>query len=342
MRGLWAIFAAAFILLLIASCATGTLRATDIPAPHYNCKAADAISVSTSEFAKNPRRYLGKCVRAQGIHFGTVLYADLDAMYSAGEDPQRGVTLNVNEDYFDITFDRIREYGEVVGLAYTCQEVDRRNGEAFKAEQADARKQGEILIALGEGGACRFINAPRGSAYLFVTSWRTIRGKPLSLSDQASAQKYGNLVQMSDDWPYASEVKAFAQSWFDFVRAQDQNGLASLTPYQLFAPSDSRKLVSSDRSPVRFLFGTPPRPIKYFEVKLPPVLEQGSPHLLYEALGCVCKDSDCEGRWPITDNDGDAGFWNDLPYACIVLARESDEPAGQVTVDPSFFYGLEP
>jgi hypothetical protein len=161
------------------------------------------------------------------------------------------------------------------------------------------------------------------------------------LSGPASAQKYGNLVEMSDDWAYAVEVSTFAQRWFDFVRAQDPNGLARLTPYQLFRPSDFRKLVSSDQSPVRFLFAAPPRPIKYFEVKLPPVLEQGSPHPLYEALGCVCKDSGCDGRWPITDDDGNPGFWNDLPYACIILTRESDEPAGRVTVDPSFFYGLE-
>jgi hypothetical protein len=320
----------------MAGCASGTSKTSEIPAPHYNCKAAEAISVDTSAFAKNPQRYLGKCVRTQGIHFGTVLYADLDAAYAAGEDPQRGVSLHVNEKFFDITFNRIREYGEVVGLAYTCQELNRRNDEATKAERA----RGEVIIT-ADGDACRLINAPRGSSYIFVSSWRTIRGKPLTLNDEASAQKYGNLVQMRDDWPYAVEVRAFAQKWFDLVRAQDPNGLARLTPYQLFSPAEFRKLTSSDRSPVRFLFGTSPRPIKYFEVKLAPVVEQGAPHLLYEAIGCVCKNSDCDDRWPITDGDGNAGFWNDLPYACIVLTRWSYDRAGEITIDPSFFYGLE-
>jgi hypothetical protein len=259
-------------------------------------------------------------------------------MYEARGDLRSSISLSREDSNDEASAERFyftREYGEFIGLAYTCDALNIR----FEMERAQIEASGQTLI-VADGDACYRINTPKGRAEIFLSSWHPIPGMPVVRTDAAAAEKYSDVFDLSDDWQYAPEVKNIVETWFREVVADDPASLASLTN-QFITEGVYRAFLRSNRSPARFLSRSSVLSIKYFRVawSLPKGIDLPEDVFppVYEALGCICKNGDCTGRWPITAHDADASFWNDFPYICLHVMRDSPSADPRdISIIPAF------
>jgi hypothetical protein len=302
----------AAVALMSCTAAPLPLPHADIPAPHYECKRENAVALDLDRFAANPETYAGRCIHARGFKIAGFFYPDLTTFYSGWgiPEPNKQIRLFGREDRTGHDFLDVRETVDLTALAYSCNELNRRFFDEL-----------QLQGLISSGRPCPSYN-DRG-AILLVSDWRPISGKPRRLAGPSAMAKYGQLLDVTDDGEHASQVSAVAEKWFDAVRRQDVDAFMQVTGSLEDERDDVSKLLSSNGSAVRFLFGKTVNPtIKYFLTRSP--LDEPSVPIKVtsRAFGCVCRTADCTNLWPINWND--TYFDREWPYFCIEINRDSD------------------
>jgi len=138
------------------------------------------VLVDFDNFAREPRRFNGQCVRGVGIHNGLGLYGNSTLLRAPSLGGPRAILLEIS----DVTgtgdqFTRVREHGEFTGLAYFCQDLDRYRIEEFEANKsainARLRAMGAEEIFAITDGSCIYSES---GAVLILSEWRPTAEMP--------------------------------------------------------------------------------------------------------------------------------------------------------------------
>ena len=334
MRALsWA--AVVVVAMAMARCASAPppLTPAQIPAPHYDCKRENSLPLDLDRFAARSATYAGHCVYARGFKIAGFFYPDLRSFYSGWSGPHSAIGVFGNRD---ADFSDARQTIELTALAYSCAEWNHRSDKQLEQEnlRLSERDPGVSLVASGQP-CTAFIGL---DSVLLVSEWRPIPGIQRRLSGEDAARKYGNLLEVTDDWQHAAEVKQVARDWFDAVRRQDAQQFVHANGWSDDERAPVIELLSSGSSPLRFLFGMTAEPtIKFLRTKPNPPAD--GPNVVYalefRAYGCVCKTPDCMDQWPIVSDDTDLD--DEWPYFCLEIVRDNE---GQTYVPGGTLYRL--
>src|SRR5262245_17601528 len=112
------LFVVVVIATVVASCVTrDTTNASHHP-PDYLCTARESVFVDFDDFAREPRRFNGQCVRGVGFHNGLGLYRNSVSLSEPNVNRPRAILLEIDDPDTGERFAQTREHGEFIGLAY--------------------------------------------------------------------------------------------------------------------------------------------------------------------------------------------------------------------------------
>jgi hypothetical protein len=319
-------------LTALASCVAAGQVATDQRAVvrlRFDCRMDESTPLDLAGFVAAPDQYMGRCVHARGIIAFRRFYPDALSLYST-RSPEGLVAVygqDSSEDGESLWV--ARKPVDLIGYTYTCEEYSRYADASIEAKSQAAKARGENYAAMALiTGECH----DRGGPALFVSQWKTIQGMPNRLSGREAAERFGDLFEMDQRWPYAVEVQSIAKEWFRLLRAQDAEGLQTLLRLEQVADRSytddmlMRHYTHSAESPYAALFGAAESPIiKYFQSGVP----YGSLVGDYQAYGCACKSGDCQEEWPIHSQDTEPADM-EWPYICVRVGRYE----GRLSVGP--------
>jgi hypothetical protein len=320
------------LLTALASCvATGQL-ATDRQAVmplRLDCRMDESAPLDFAQLVAAPGQYMGRCVHARGVIAFRRFYPDASSLYSARSPAELVAVYGEDSSEDGESLWVARKPVELVGYTYTCEEYARYADASIEAKRQAARARGENYAAMALiTGECH----NRGGPALFVSRWKTIKGESNRLSGREAAERYGDMFEMDQRWPYAVEVQSIAKEWFRLLRTQDTEGLQTLLRLERVSDesySDEmlmRHYTHSAESPYAALFGAADSPIiKYFQTGVPYGSRAGD----YQAYGCACKSADCEDDWPIHSQDTEPAD-AEWPYICVRIGRYE----GRLSVGP--------
>lgn len=300
--------AAALTGLLLSLCAAGaagafspTPIATVIDLPH-DCEMRFAPRLSPKAIPKLARQ-MGNawsgCVKVRGLAVNGQLFADPDAYYRTGGDSWDAPAFYTdNPKLIADGSDRAR-WVEVSGFIAECDSL------YFSRDYEQSWKS-------PDDGPC----AKRGGMIMLVKEAQI--GEPFLLTRRTSdrdRQRLGDLALVPAFDIAPPRVQALANDWLAAVRTGDREAYGRLMPDAAHDHDTEQALFEDAR--LDWLRKLPAdRPIQLL-VQNDRWYPNWQPTTY---LGCVCRDDDCAGRWPI--NVYDAGLNPSRPYACVSILRD--------------------
>ena len=279
-----------------------------------DCTASEAIPIALEDFASDPDLYIGKCVRTHGLIAFRSIFPDLHRLYTAYYLPANPIAV-YGKNLDDLW--GMRKFADVVGFAYSCEQLWTRAEMNADKETEEAKKRGSqdeyIPFIAGE---CHY----HGGPLIYLSQISVDENSPTRLSG-ITAGRYGNLKPLHADVPQAAEIRGFLEPIFESMEKRDEATLRSRL--QELGAGDAhnqaKDLLDPRKSPFSFLFGANVElNVHYFVLRQPATYTPNR----YIAVGCVCKKNDCDGLWPIAT--ADAGANPDWPFACISVERDED------------------
>ncbi|HEV2816586.1 MAG TPA: hypothetical protein VGW40_05125 [Allosphingosinicella sp.] len=284
------------------------------PAAEPACTLRAAIPASVREMRRDPRPWLGRCVRLEGFVRWHIFYADVAGAYAAsasnsgdrandgwlGLDLGRGVRLT-----------RDLRRGTVYGLLRDC-------ARDYRAAAAGAGPD-TLVTSIGY---CHY----RGGLVLRSAGFRvTGPARFERQTGEAARVRFGDLTPAGPDRPVPEAVEHLVDRFLAMVRAGDGEGLRRLAhPWSGPEPD----MPAGNRAFTAFLLGEGDSPLRALRAAVVPrraYFQEAAPR---EAAArgeagdwhaCFCRDSDCAGRWPIAAIDARAP--PSRPYLCLRTYR---------------------
>ena len=308
---------AALFALLVVLCAPSSSRADEanLVPPRGDCTAAESIPASLERFLSRPSRFMNKCIRVRGFVAFRSVAPSLEWLYQS-PDTDKLIAI-YGEDSSGANLWGLRAYADLVGFAYSCEQL----GEFVYAEadraNAEAKKAGRDTESFPFiSGNCHY----HGGPLLWVSQATVDKAAPNRVFGKRNA-KYGDLVPMASSARYASEITGAIAPMFDLIRQRDKSGLKTyLEKLGVGSASfDSDLAIDPEKTPFSFLLGASSTPVVHYFVSKDRARGAFGD---YAAVGCICKSDGCDGKWPIAYMD--VRYEPDWPYSCIQISKEGD------------------
>jgi hypothetical protein len=294
-------------------------------APPQPCTMRNAMQAEVRVMARDPDRWLNRCVRVQGYVRWNIFYADVGGAYVA-EANDRADRLNQGwlGLYLRDGQRRSLRAGTVTGILRDC-------GRDL-AEAEAAAGPNELVMGIGY---CHY----RSGLVLADARFRS-RGHARfeRLTDEAARVRFGDLDPEGPNLQPPSDVVALADRFLARVRAADGTGLAAFTgTWTEQAPVTPRAwadwhayLSGAGDSPLRALRRVSVQRA-YFRERQP--RDDLGVDYRPDWFACFCQERDCTGRWPIHRDD--ATVSRHRPYACARAYNPTDrrEPPDHLAID---------
>lgn len=282
--------------------------------PPAHCSATRARPVALADFAANPDRYEGLCLRISGLLIGRMLFANEDEYYRRGpyengpQDPpalRRWIGLYPS----DRAYDAINRYkasrAEVIGVAGQCRDLDAKN----------------VIMVMG---TCHYTDVP----YLAVANLHATPVPFVRMIGDAARARVGDIHIAAADDPRRTAADAAAQQWLSAIEAQD------ITAYKMISTAYGAKdditdlIFAKTDSPFTQFRGRHDKP--GIEIFADNTMPDGSQ---FDRLGiaCVCRREDCSRLWPISA--ADTGNASARPYVCAEIWRDGDKIKVETDID---------
>lgn len=292
------------------------------------CTAETSTRATIASIGDRFDHWRGRCVTLSGPFTSISLYSSVEGLYLTSRYEIDGnpapATLRRNRIGIYSRNNRLREIGvglrkivpiEVTGRVDSCE---RMHAEAV----AKAKAAGKIPIIM-MSGYCHYFSG----AVIRVDEYRLGHRAFERLAGERNRERFGNLVPMPESWPQRVVIERDMAEFLTALRSGDVARMAALHREKVETKNAyTRKVFAAllDRSDsvfaeVRLEAGLP---VRYFVDRsafLRWHADGTRPEHPY-ALACICRTKDCEGRWPISDNDADNK--PSRPYACTRLGWE--------------------
>ena len=280
-----------------------------------NCPRGQRPRVTVTRLAADPKPYLGRCVRVSGVWSGRELYADLDAYH------RRGGRHTI---YDDITRPRTFQVG-----VYAPDDLIKLKGGSY-----DTPTAADMIARVGDcedlwKGAlfvAGYCHSDFG-AYLAVEDADLAPLRLARLVSDKDRFQVGDLAVAPKDWAHRGAQEKLIRDWMRAFAAREEKALIEL--YGLSGPQLDQARKWSDTPGV-----SPPapayadfqtyRPGRQVEVFLEKPHDASGPDSSregwdWDSIGCVCREADCTGRWPIGRMDARNNPMR--PYVCLEFSR---------------------
>jgi hypothetical protein len=313
-------------LLLLLAAAAGSAQAAPKPSqrefvlvlrPDWKpCPSGVLPRVTVAEVATRPERFKGRCVRVRGVWAGSELYADLDAYH-------------LRPNHFSPYREDPRAIAGRIGV-YTPPDLVRQRAAAYetpvRADMVGRVGVCEDLVRRAElvSGYCR----EASGAILAVDDADLVSFRLARLVGERDRRDLGDLAPAPADWAYRARVESLLRDWLAAVAAGDRATLARL--HGLGDELDgargddlARAIGIDDRTPGEIRGWRGQHQLAIFLAK-PFGAEAADPARSRwdrAAVGCVCREADCTGRWPISWADAAANAAR--PYICLDLGLKA-------------------
>jgi hypothetical protein len=303
------------LLTALTCCALGLLAGAKAgaqnlgPSPEAQCLNGNAIEVSFDTLAAFTDRYVGKCVQVSGLRDGPALFNSAAVYYRLGpvmsEAPTALKTQRIGLYDRNISlraFQKV-EFVSVIGVLGQCDKLYAKG-------------------AAPVTGYCHYTRGP----YINVA---TITAAPLVFRrpvDEVSRRSFGNLKPLSGVWLHRSVVEPLVVRWMSDLQKADVEDFARLNDESFIDLEDQTSLFYaafvSPNSAFAAFRGRAVTPVPAFFAVDPPRYEatrEFANSAVKEFVACFCRESRCEGRWPISTMD--AMNADNRPYACLRVSR---------------------
>lgn len=301
------------------------LAAVRAPAPPPACTPASSIRTSVTAIARNPGRFMGRCVTVSGPSSATALFSGVDGIYlgqwpsvfdgTVGARHRIGLYSESNR----LRAARLSTGGPahltVTGRVDSCELMQNRL-------RAASRQRGDAIIIPMMGGYCHWFGGPviQLASYTHDPAVRYER-----LTGEAARTRVGDLVAATARTPGLAALQAFAREFADAIRRGDRAALAALHDFGTDLRGDD------DRRVLAYLLEMPDSPFAEMRRGADPgvaifVRRNASIERDVEVSGvlCFCRAGHCGDNWPISIIDAANG--PDKPYACTIVEPRNWEP----------------
>jgi len=282
------------------------------------CTPDRAERTSVAAIARNPDRFVGRCVTVSGPVGGTMIYTDNEGIYLAhrgrgGHSAGPPASLHRVGLYSPNAEIRAR-YSRpppvrltVTGTVDTCARMRQR----VEAEN----RPGQVLTMLG--GYCHW----QGGPVIHAVSWRENASRRYErLMGESARARLGSLAQIPADWPHRPDLEAFARDFLHALRAGDRAALAQLhdiSPAGRERDATLHALLDAPGSVwAEVRQGPTPQQVIFTEA-MTQSSALGAADELPDGLVCYCRVRDCSQTWPIAWADADNA--PERPYACTFV-----------------------
>lgn len=307
-----------------------------------SCSPATSLRTTVAEIGEHLDRFLDKCVTVAGPFTGIAIFGSVEDMYLTA---RYGPDGNYNRSALkrgrlglDSPESELRSLKlegipriEVTGTVDSCE---RRAAKArARQKEENARKSGSEITIFMLTGYCHYYGGAvlNGVSWAFDPSTRYRR-----FVGERAREKFGNLVQMDEDWPFARDLRAASTEFFNALRAGDRAELIKLHDFNNSRMEFSGRVIEAllDRSNSPFVqIRANPAPqtrifLDRYEVEQ---MELGKPPKFAVGVACFCRSKDCTHRWPISYGDTDNS--DTRPYACVRIRREQFQTGSKLALD---------
>jgi hypothetical protein len=284
------------------------------------CPTGALPRVSVVEVAADPVRFKGACVRLQGVWAGDGLYADLDAYQ------RRATAFGPYEDEPKAAAGGVGVYAppDLIARKAAAYDMPVRADMVGKLGTCEDLAKGALMVS----GYCR----GGAGAILAVDDADLAPLRVSRLVSEDDRRKFGNLAPAPADWAAAAQVDGLLAAWLQAVAHGDADTLARLhgkgDSLKGARPDEVMRAVEIDEglwSEVRSW--SRPHQTAVFVAKPRGASGPDRSNSRWDqaAVGCVCREDDCAGRWPISY--ADTGTNGARPYLCVELRRSGKDRA---------------
>lgn len=270
------------------------------------CTTPVAVRTTVEEIAAAPEKWFDRCVRLDGYVSGYHFYSDARGYYRSHAADRDD---HLNDGWLGLYFaDRgeLRKPAGRISLVGVVNDCER----SYKAATAAAGPNTLIMMS----GYCHYQGG------LTLNHVRVISRSSDYIERQtgeAARRAFGDLELPDAAHPPPKEAQVLVAQFEDAFAANDKGKLLSIAgPYFSNVETASEKrdyeaLVSGARGPLQSFrrAGKLPRP-QWFYAR--PAKGQDD---ISDWFACYCRDSSCEGSWPIAALDAVSS--PDFPYACL-------------------------
>ncbi len=272
-----------------------------------SCTRRTARRATVVQIARQPERFLDRCVTVTGAFAGITLYSGREGMYLVGRYGRDGNRVAANQVHrIGIDNQQMRN------LRMRYPQETTVTGRVDSCERRSQR-----IIAAGGipflGGYCHYHDGPS----IVVSAYSITERQYDRLMGEDARQRFGNLAPMSVDGGSRDVIEAAAAAFHQALRARDRARLMQMHDIRTENPQERTLLYSlleSQYSVFRQVRERDSVQTAFFVT----ADENGAPfdeqRPLAAATICYCRTNDCAGRWPIALND--ANNEENRPYAC--------------------------
>lgn len=269
------------------------------------CSPEEAVATTIEAIRTAPDQWLDKCVTVSGIAESIRLHSSLDTLYRSSQFGEDGNSIDENQRHH-IGIDRqelrsnpdLRARAtriEVTGVVDSCE----RRSERIRA-------QGGIPFL---SGYCHYYGGPT----IVISSYTISSERFERLTGQEARGRVGNLIEPPRDWDWRDELESVAHDFAEAVHTGDRARLAAMLSYGPGVEEERIEAVLTSPA-YRELREEKPGELKLFTHALGGrFVQRDRDHV--GATMCFCRTGDCDGLWPISSLDADAGTGR--PYVCI-------------------------
>ena len=284
-----------------------TLLAIASASAPASCTLNRAVPASVREVARDPERWLDRCIRLEGYVRWNRYYADVAGAYSAHA---TDAADRMNDGWLglylpgQLTADLRR--GTVWGVLQDCH----RNYERAAAEAGP----NTLVMMLGYCHYTSGLNLQRGG-------FRPSGAAAFERQTGAVARAlFGDLIEATAEHGPPPEMVELADRFLDALRRGEEAALAELVgPWSEVLEDEASEdafnafIRGEGPSPIADLRGTQQPQRRYFREKTPSSdAEFGYAERWHV---CFCRLGDCTGRWPISA--WDSATLAHRPYVCL-------------------------
>jgi hypothetical protein len=307
------------------------LLAAGQPQPHgADCTMANAVPADAQRMAREPARWLGRCVRIEGYVSYNHFYSDVAGFYRYFASDYRD---HRNDGWLGL-YPRDRygfrgpmRRGAVAGVVHDC-ETDR--------DRAEAERPDSIVMMTG---FCHY----RYGLVLNPASFRAAEAVEFERQiGEVARSSFGDLLSGSEAGEVPPEVAALVERFAAAILARDEERLSALVEF-VDRDDQAHEEGAWRRS---FFLGEANSPLGDVRASSQRIMfrERRSARSEDPFGGwhvCFCRTPDCTGIWPISTVDATAS--PEHPYWCASMYnRDYRLPPVTIGISTRPAYPLEP